>query len=64
MQRPFKSEQEALESVRQGDTMGVLTIPKDFTKQTKYKLLHKQFASNETLLESTIYTRLDFSSMS
>lgn len=41
--------------------MGFLTIPKNFNKQMQNKLLHKQFASNESLLGSTIHIRLDFS---
>ncbi|OXA58013.1 ABC transporter G family member 23, partial [Folsomia candida] len=59
--RPVRSESEALENVHRGETMGFLTIPKNFNKQMQNKLLHKQFASNESLLGSTIHIRLDFS---
>jgi hypothetical protein len=57
----MSSENEALESVQQGETMGYISIPKDFSLQMKNKILLRNFASAESLIHSTISIRLDFS---
>ncbi len=62
IQMSMKNEADALKSVQNGQTMGYLVIPFNYTDHLKNRFVQNIFADNETLSGSSIKVRLDNSS--
>jgi hypothetical protein len=58
---PMSSEQEALESVKIGNTWGYVVFPSNYSRRLENRVVTGNFPDNETLLESNIKIRLDMS---
>jgi phosphoserine aminotransferase len=56
------TEREALISVQNGESIGYLSFPKDFSQHLKERMLFRAFSDNETIDGSTITLRMDMTS--
>lgn len=60
--QPFKTKEDAIYAVDQGDLWGYLRIPDNYTRYMTLRASEGNFAGNETLVGSTLGASMDYSS--
>ncbi|XP_035707801.1 ABC transporter G family member 23 [Folsomia candida] len=60
---PTYSYQEGLDHIIEGRAMGLIEFPHDYENHLKNRMMHRNFADNETVLGSTLSMRMDESNM-
>jgi hypothetical protein len=57
----MRSEEEALENVKNGKTWGYISFPKNYSEHLADRIVAGKFAENDTLAGSVVRLRLDMS---